>query len=86
MRWTLKGDGTIDQTITDLENVSFTYEQEGLYYPTITVTDDQGYWYTDTIAINVLSLENIDALFNAKWGGLGICYDKWGYRSGYGVF
>jgi hypothetical protein len=65
-----EGDGTQDQTITDLDNVSFTYEQEGLYYPTITVTDDQGYWYTDTIAINVLSLDKMDALFNEKWGGM----------------
>ncbi len=65
-----EGDGIQDQTIADPDNVSFTYEQEGLYYPTITVTDDQGYQYTDTIAINVLSLDKMDALFNAKWGGM----------------
>ncbi len=65
-----EGDGTQDQTIADPDNVSFTYEQEGLYYPTVTVTDDQGYQYTDTIAINVLSLDKMDVLFNAKWGGM----------------
>jgi len=65
-----EGDGTQDQTITDLDNVSFTYDQEGLYYPTIIVTDDQGYQYTDTIAINVLSLNEMDALFNTKWNDM----------------
>ncbi len=57
-----EGDGVIDQTIVDPDNVPFTYVQEGLYYPTITVTDDQGYWYTDTIAINVLSLNELNTL------------------------
>jgi PKD repeat protein len=65
-----EGDDVIDQTIVDPDNVTFTYVQEGLYYPTITVTDDQGYQYTDIIAINILSLVEMDALFNAKWEGM----------------
>ena len=61
-----EGDGVIDQTITDPDNVPFTYIQEGLYYPTITVTDDQGYQYTDTIAINVLALIELNTLLTNK--------------------
>lgn len=66
-----EGDGIIDQTIGDTENAFFTYTQVGLYYPTITVTDDQGNRYADTIAVNVLSLNEIDTLLKAKWEDLG---------------
>ncbi len=72
-----EGDDVIDQTVADPDNISFTYVQEGLYYPTITVTDDLGFQYTDTIAINVLSLDEMDALFKAKWEGM-----KEGLQSG----
>lgn len=65
-----EGDGIIDHTIGDTENVSFTYNQVGLYYPTIMVTDDQGNQYTDTIAVNVLSLPEMDTLLQAKWEDL----------------
>ncbi len=66
-----EGDSVIDQTIVDPDNVSFIYNLEGLYYPTITVTDDQSNQYTDTIAINVLSLDEMDTLLKAKWEDLG---------------
>lgn len=65
-----EGDGVIDHTIADLENISYTYTQEGIYYPTIVVTDDQDNRYTDTIAIHVLSREEMDAFFKEKWGGM----------------
>jgi PKD repeat protein len=64
------GDGPQDATTVDPDNISFTYE-EGLYYPTITVVDDQDNQYTDTIAINVLSLDEMDTLLKAKWEDFG---------------
>ncbi len=64
------GDGTIDQTIVDLDNVLYTYNQTGIYYPTITVTDDQASQYTDTVAITILSLDEMDVFFKAKWEDL----------------
>jgi hypothetical protein len=67
-----EGDGVIDQTIVDPDNVPFTYVQEGLYYPTITVTDDQSYQYTDTIAILVIDKEGIVALLRNNWNEMSI--------------
>lgn len=72
-----EGDGIQDQTVEDLANVSFIYTQVGLSYPTITVTDDQGNQYTDTTAVNVLSLPEMDTLLKAKWEGM-----KEGLQSG----
>ena len=64
------GDGPQDATTVDPDNISFTYD-EGLYYPTITVVDDQDNQYTDTIAISVLSLDEMDTLLKAKWEDFG---------------
>ncbi|MBI4654073.1 MAG: adhesin, partial [Nitrospirae bacterium] len=62
-----EGDGTIDYTGTVFDNISFTYSTEGIYYPTVIVTDDQGIQYSDTIAIVVLNATELDALLRAKW-------------------
>jgi len=48
-----EGDGIIDYTGDSFEDVSFIYTTEGIYYPEIRVTDDQGNTYTDKIAIVV---------------------------------
>lgn len=60
------GDGIDPTTIVDPDNVSFTYNEQGIYYPTITVTDDQGNQYTDTISVNVLSLNELNTLLTNK--------------------
>ncbi len=52
-----EGDGTVDYTGTTFDNISHTYTTEGIYYPTITVTDSQSNTYTDTIAIVVLNAD-----------------------------
>ena len=62
-----EGDGVIDYTGAAFEDISVTYSTEGVYYPTITVTDDQSNTYTDTIAIVVLNQTELDTLLRSKW-------------------
>lgn len=61
------GNGVADYTGETFEDIFHTYTTEGIYYPTITVTDDQGNEYTNTIAITVLNREKIDTLLKGKW-------------------
>ncbi len=65
-----EGDGVVDYTGTTFENISHAYTSEGIFYPTVTVTDDQGNTYSDTIAITALSKTEIDTLLKGKWGGM----------------
>ena len=65
-----EGDGVVDYTGTTFENISHVYTTEGIFYPTITVTDNQGNTYSDTIAITVLSKTELDALLKGKWDGM----------------
>lgn len=65
-----EGDGIIDYTGGAFDNISHTYTTEGIFYPTLTVTDDQGNTYADTIAITVLNKADIDALLKSKWEGM----------------
>jgi PKD repeat protein len=65
-----EGDGVIDYTGTAFEDITYTYATEGIFYPTVTVTDDQGNTYSDTIAITVLNRAEIDALLKGKWEGM----------------
>ena len=65
-----EGDGVIDYTGTTFEDITYTYTSEGIFYPTLTVTDDQGNTYSDTIAITVLSKTEIDNLLKGKWEGM----------------
>jgi len=62
-----EGDSTIDYSGTTFDNISFTYTTEGIYYPTLIVTDTTGITYSDTIAIVVLNATQLDALLRAKW-------------------
>jgi hypothetical protein len=64
------GDGTADFTSSALpDTIPFTYSQPGLYLATGTLTDNQGNKYTDTIAINVSSLQAVNTLLKSKWAG-----------------
>ena len=54
----------------DLTGQNDTHRPEGIYYPTVTVTDDKGNIYTDSIAITVLNSEKMDALLKGKWEGM----------------
>ncbi|HWR59646.1 MAG TPA: PKD domain-containing protein [Thermodesulfovibrionales bacterium] len=64
------GDGTIDYTGDNFDNITYTYTTEGIFYPTVTVTDDQGNSWTDSIAVTVLNKTQIDALLKGKWEGM----------------
>ena len=63
------GDGSIDYTADNSDNIFFTYNASGIYYATATVTDDLGNQYSELLAINVLSLEEFNALLTSKWNG-----------------
>jgi len=65
-----EGDGTVDYTGTTFDDISVTYQAEGIYYPTITIIDDQGISYSDTIAIVVLNATELDTLLRAKWNAM----------------
>ncbi|MBI4654252.1 MAG: hypothetical protein HY752_04580, partial [Nitrospirae bacterium] len=55
-----EGDGIIDWTGASFESISHTYTLEGIFYPTLYVTDTQGNIYSDVIAITVLSKTEMD--------------------------
>jgi YVTN family beta-propeller protein len=65
-----EGDGNVDYTETEFEDVSHSYTAEGVFYPTATIVDDQGNTYTDTIAITILNKTELDALLGGKWEGM----------------
>jgi hypothetical protein len=65
-----EGDGIIDYTGTTFKDITHAYTAEGIFYPTVTVTDNQGNVYSDTIAITVLSKTEINALLKSKWEGM----------------
>jgi len=62
-----EGDGTIDYIGATFEDISHTYISEGIYFPTLTTTDNQGNTFSDTIAITVLSKTEIDTMLKRKW-------------------
>jgi hypothetical protein len=64
------GDAVIDYTGTNFDDISVTYSAEGIYYPTVYVTDDHSNTYTDTIVIIVLNQTELDTLLKAKWNAM----------------
>lgn len=65
-----EGDGVIDYTGATFENITHAYTQEGIFYPKVTVTDNSGNTYSDTIAITVFSKTEMDTLLKGKWEGM----------------
>jgi len=65
--WDFNGDGTVDLSCNDLSTVTASYLQTGLYLATVTVTDNQGNKYTDTVVVNVLDSEKMKSIFTVIW-------------------
>ena len=65
-----EGDTTVDYTGAVFDDISVIYQTEGIYYPTITVTDDQNNTYTHMIAVIVLNQNDLDTLLQAKWSAM----------------
>lgn len=65
------GDGIIDYTADNADNISFTYNTSGIYYAAASITDDQGKQYCEKLGINVISREELDGLLKRKWAGFG---------------
>ena len=61
------GDGIFDYSKGHANNVSFTYNTEGIFSVTATVIDDQNNSFSDTITIDILSREVMDALLTSIW-------------------
>jgi len=61
------GDGVFDKEGVPSERYSFetkaTYNRPGLYYPTVTVTDENGDVFVRTIVVNILSVNQVNAIF-----------------------
>src|SRR3972149_523111 len=65
-----EGDGVIDYAGTTFESISHTYTSEGIFYPTMVVVDNLGNSYTDTTAITILTMTEMDTLLKGKWEGM----------------
>ena len=74
--WDFNGDGTPETTGTEATVIA-QYQFPGIYFPRVTVTDNQGNVYTETTLVNVLSREEMDVLLQSKWEGMKIAlYNK----------
>lgn len=64
--WDLNGDGTPEVAGPE-SKITAQYQYPGLYFPRVTVTDNQSNSYSETAIVNVLSKENMENLLRAKW-------------------
>jgi hypothetical protein len=67
--WDFNGDGTPEITGVNLKVVA-QYQNPGLYFPRVTVTDTQGNAYTESTIVNIFSFEEMDTLLGSKWEGM----------------
>jgi hypothetical protein len=58
-----EGDGVVDLSSATFDSVSHTYSEEGLFFPTLIVTDDLGNKTSATTIVNVFALSDLVA----KW-------------------
>ena len=68
--WDTNGDGTPDQTGSTLSKITVSYQNPGLYFPKVTITDTKNNTYSETTIVNVLSKEEIDVILKGKWDGM----------------
>jgi hypothetical protein len=67
--WDFNGDGTPEIIGTETTIIA-QYQFPGIYFPRVTVTDNQGNVYTEATIVHVLSREEMDALLRSKWEGM----------------
>jgi hypothetical protein len=61
------GPGEVELLSKDGNEYKFKITIEGIYYFKAQVTDPRGTVYEDTVAVNVLSKEQVDILLRGKW-------------------
>ncbi len=66
----LQGSGTPTFQGPTLQGQTFSYPSPGLFYPVVTVTDDQGQQHVATTLVNVQDLAALDGQLQAKWAAL----------------
>lgn len=61
-----EGDGVVDLATSSRPSPQFTYTTQWLYFPTVTITAQDGTRYTTTTLVNVVSLPDLQA----KWAAM----------------
>jgi hypothetical protein len=61
------GDGTIDYVGSTLQGVTVSFAAPGLYYPTVSVTEQSGTVRSTTAIIQVFDRSQLDTLLQNKW-------------------
>ena len=67
--WDFNGDGTGDLQCTVSPVATGRFATQGIYLPTVTLTDAQGKQYKDTTIVNVMNKEDMGAMFKMIWTG-----------------
>ncbi|MFZ5877053.1 MAG: Ig-like domain-containing protein [Nitrospirota bacterium] len=65
-----EGDGVVDLTGTTWSAITRTYQNTGLYLPTLTVQDAQGTTYTARTVVNIWDAAALDVLLQSKWAAM----------------
>lgn len=64
------GDGTVDFSGADLEGVTVTFADPGLYYPTVRATDINSTVHTATGIVQILDISQLDQQLQSKWNAM----------------
>ena len=62
-----QGPGTVEYLETDGNNHHIRLTEKGIYIFTVQATDEENNTYTDTVAVQVLDRDELDARLQAKW-------------------
>jgi hypothetical protein len=68
--WDFAGNGIADLTCVTHATVTASYQQPGLYFAQVTITDTMGSTFTDTTIVNVLARETLDNIFKPEWNAI----------------
>ena len=68
--WDFDGDGTADEEGAELSEVTASYAETGLFFPTLTVTYEGGASGTEVAVVSVMTLAEVEEIVEAKWDGM----------------